>query len=144
MSLWSLYTDSASSSYGGQKEHVGTGRGDMMIDSSQGDITLRVIGPSIAEPDTPVSSELEDTLLIITKEGKVIVFSGKVEYGQGIRSGFQLAVADELDIPVSTVQVVLGDTRAVPYDRGTTGSASTRTVWVYSYAVRQQQPELRC
>ena len=100
----------------------------MMIDSSQGDITLRIVGPSIAEPDTPVSSELEDTLLIITKEGKVIVFSGKVEYGQGIRSGFQLAVADELDIPVSTVQVVLGDTSAVPYDRGTTGSASTRTV----------------
>ena len=100
----------------------------MMIESSQGDATLRIVGPSIAEPDTPVSSELEETLLIITKEGKVFVFSGKVEYGQGIRSGFQLAVADELDIPVSAVQVVLGDTRTVPYDRGTTGSASTRTV----------------
>ncbi|MCL0044263.1 molybdopterin-dependent oxidoreductase [Dehalococcoidia bacterium] len=100
----------------------------MTIDNSQGDAPLRIFGPSVAEPDTPASSESNETLLIITREGKVVVFSGKVEYGQGIRSGFQLAVADELDIPVSAVQVVLGDTRAVPYDRGTTGSASTRTV----------------
>ena len=99
-----------------------------MIDISHDDAPLTIVGPSIAEPDTPEAANLEERLLVITKEGKVIVFSGKVEYGQGIRSGFQLAVADELDVPLPAVHVVLGDTKMVPYDRGTTGSASTRTV----------------
>ena len=64
------------------------------------------------------------------RQGDAIAFSGKVEYGQGIRSGFSLAIADELDVPLAAVQVILGDTDLVPYDRGTTGSASTRTVGI--------------
>lgn len=55
-------------------------------------------------------------------------YSGKVEYGQGIRSGFTRAIAKELDVDPFEVDVVLGDTASVPFDRGTTGSASTRTV----------------
>ena len=53
-----------------------------MIDTPQDDAPLTIIGPSIAEPDTPEAANLEETLLVITNEGKVIVFSGKVEYGQ--------------------------------------------------------------
>jgi nicotinate dehydrogenase subunit B len=74
------------------------------------------------------SPELVATLLLMDRLADVTVFSGKVEYGQGIRSGFTLAVADELDVPITSVQVVLGDTELVPPDRGTNGSASTRTV----------------
>ncbi|MCH7738931.1 MAG: xanthine dehydrogenase family protein molybdopterin-binding subunit [Chloroflexi bacterium] len=80
------------------------------------------------ELENPVPAEDDAVLLIIGEDGRATAYSGKVEYGQGIRSGFAYAVADELDLPVDSVEVVLGDTRRVPYDRGTTGSASTRTV----------------
>ncbi len=93
-------------------------------------VALVVSGPPrwSADSDSAVPPGDEATLLTMDREGAVTVYSGKVEYGQGIRSDFARAVADELDMPVSSVEVVLGDTRRVPYDRGTTGSASTRTV----------------
>ena len=68
------------------------------------------------------------TLLVMDQQGHATAFSGKVEYGQGIRSGFSLAIADELDVPLASVQLILGDTDLVPYDTGTTGSVSTREV----------------
>ena len=68
------------------------------------------------------------TLLVMDQQGHATAFSGKVEYGQGIRSGFPLAIADELDVPLASVQLILGDTDLVPYDTGTTGSVSTREV----------------
>jgi nicotinate dehydrogenase subunit B len=96
------------------------------------DAALVVIGPpqwagelELREPPGP-----EATLLVMDRQGDAIAFSGKVEYGQGIRSGFSLAIADELDLPLTSVGVILGDTDLVPYDRGTTGSVSTRTVGI--------------
>ena len=67
---------------------------------------------------------------MMDREGDVLAFSGKVEYGQGIRSGFSLAIADELDLPLASVRLILGDTDLVPYDRGTVGSQSTMTVGI--------------
>ena len=94
------------------------------------DAALVVIGPPkwSLDPENPVPPEDDAVLLRLGEDGRATAYSGKVEYGQGIRSGFAYAVADELDLPVDSVEVVLGDTRMVPYDRGTTGSASTRTV----------------
>ena len=69
-------------------------------------------------------------MLVMDRQGDAIAFSGKVEYGQGIRSGFTLAIADELDLPLASVRLILGDTGLVPFDRGTTGSASTREVGI--------------
>ncbi len=79
----------------------------------------------LREPPGP-----EATLLVIDRQGDVIAFSGKVEYGQGIRSGFSRAIADELDLPLASVRLILGDTDLVPYDRGTVGSVSTMTVGI--------------
>ena len=52
------------------------------------------------------------------------MFSGKVEFGQGIRTAFAKIVAGELGVPIERITVVLGDTAQVPYDRGTFGSRS--------------------
>lgn len=100
----------------------------MTVDDFYKDAALRVIGTPHWEPDSPTSSEPQATLLVMDRQARVTAFSGKVEYGQGIRSSFEFSIAEELDLPVSAVRVVLGDTNTVPYDRGTTGSASTRTV----------------
>jgi isoquinoline 1-oxidoreductase len=68
------------------------------------------------------------TWLIVRPDGGVTAYAGKVEYGQGIRSGLAIEVADELRLPVEAVEVVLGDTAVVPWDMGTFGSQSTARV----------------
>lgn len=80
-------------------------------------------GLELREPPGP-----EAALLVMDRQGNAIALSGKVEYGQGIRSGFSRAIADELDLPLASVRLVLGDTDLVPWDRGTVGSQSTTTV----------------
>ena len=66
--------------------------------------------------------------LTVRPDGSVVAYAGKVEYGQGIRSGLAIEVADELRVPLECVEVVLGDTARVPWDMGTFGSQSTARV----------------
>ena len=68
------------------------------------------------------------TWLVVRPDGGVTAFAGKVEYGQGIRWGLAVEVADELRLPLERVEVVLGDTDRVPWDMGTFGSQSTARV----------------
>ncbi len=68
------------------------------------------------------------TWLTVRPDSTVVAYAGKVEYGQGIRSGLAIEVADELRLPLSSVQVVLADTDTVPWDMGTFGSQSTAGV----------------
>lgn len=57
----------------------------------------------------------------------VIAFTGKVDVGQGTRQAFSLAVARELDMPVSHIRLVMGDTDVCPFDVGTFGSLAMPT-----------------
>jgi nicotinate dehydrogenase subunit B len=70
----------------------------------------------------------EPTWLVLGADGRATAFAGKVEYGQGIRTGLAIEVADELRLPLDAVDIVLGDTNLVPWDMGTFGSQSTRNV----------------
>jgi nicotinate dehydrogenase subunit B len=63
--------------------------------------------------------------LHIGEDGGVTVYTGKVEVGQNIRTSLTQAVAEELHVPVTAIQMVMGDTRLTPYDRGTFGSRTT-------------------
>jgi len=65
--------------------------------------------------------------IVIERDGTVVARSGKVEYGQGIRTGFAKIVAEELAVPLSRVRVELGETDRVPWDMGTFGSMSIAT-----------------
>jgi isoquinoline 1-oxidoreductase len=69
--------------------------------------------------------------LLVRPDGRVTVFAGKVEYGQNIRTGLAVEVADELRVPLASVDVVLGDTDRVPWDMGTFGSQSTAKVGLH-------------
>jgi nicotinate dehydrogenase subunit B len=66
-------------------------------------------------------------------DGTIVALSGKIEFGQGIRTAFAQLVADEMDVPIERVRVVLGDTAQVPFDMGTFGSRS----------IAQEAPALR-
>jgi isoquinoline 1-oxidoreductase len=63
--------------------------------------------------------------LHIDADGKVTVFTGKVEIGQNIRTSLAQLVAEELMLPFDAITMVMGDTDLVPYDAGTFGSQST-------------------
>src|SRR5229473_4516443 len=58
----------------------------------------------------------------------VTVYTGKVEVGQNIRTSLSQCVAEELHLPVSRIQMVMGDTQLTPFDMGTFGSRTTPTM----------------
>lgn len=66
--------------------------------------------------------------LHIGPDGKVTVFTGKVEVGQDIRTSLTQAVAEELRLPMEAIELVMGDTDRVPFDQGTFGSRTTPTM----------------
>jgi nicotinate dehydrogenase subunit B len=68
-----------------------------------------------------------DAYLKIGQDGSITLFTGKVEYGQGIETGFAQLAAEELDVPLDRVKVVMGITNQAPFDNGTSGSQSTRS-----------------
>jgi nicotinate dehydrogenase subunit B len=69
-----------------------------------------------------------DAWLHIGESGTVTVYTGKVEVGQNIRTSLSQAVAEELNIPMEKISLVMGDTQLVPFDMGTFGSRTTPTM----------------
>jgi len=67
-----------------------------------------------------------NAFLRIGEDGRVTGFTGKVELGQGIITSLAQMLADELDVPLESVAMVMGDTDLCPWDRGTFGSMTTR------------------
>ena len=63
--------------------------------------------------------------LHIGENGTVTAYTGKVEVGQNIRTSLSQAIAEELQVSVNKIQMVMGDTKLTPYDRGTFGSRTT-------------------
>ena len=63
--------------------------------------------------------------LRIGEDGGVTCFTGKVELGQGAITSLAQTLADELDVPLKSVDMVMGDTALCPYDAGTWGSMTT-------------------
>ncbi|MES1256800.1 MAG: molybdopterin cofactor-binding domain-containing protein, partial [Acidobacteriota bacterium] len=63
--------------------------------------------------------------LHIAESGAITVYTGKVEMGQNIRTSLTQAVAEELRVNPSAIQMVMGDTMLTPYDFGTVGSQTT-------------------
>jgi len=60
----------------------------------------------------------------VGEDGKARAFIGKVEVGQGTRTALSLLVAEELRLPITSVELTMGDTDACPWDMGTFGSRS--------------------
>jgi nicotinate dehydrogenase subunit B len=67
-----------------------------------------------------------NAFLQINEDGRVACFTGKIEMGQGIVTSLAQMLADELDVALDSVDMVMGDTDLCPWDMGTFGSMSTR------------------
>jgi nicotinate dehydrogenase subunit B len=66
--------------------------------------------------------------LHIGEDGRVTVYTGKVEIGQNIRTSLTQAVSEELHVPLDRIEMVMGDTQLTPFDMGTFGSRTTPTM----------------
>ncbi|MGE5741785.1 MAG: molybdopterin cofactor-binding domain-containing protein [Candidatus Aminicenantes bacterium RBG_16_66_30] len=85
-------------------------------------------------PDDP------NAYLKIGTDGRVTGFSGKIEMGQGTLTALQMMLAEELDVPLASVDMIMGDTALCPYDGGTFGS---RSIKYFGPALRQAAAEAR-
>jgi nicotinate dehydrogenase subunit B len=72
----------------------------------------------------PVTSDAVDSYLAIGPDGRITVYSGKVDLGTGVRTALTQIVADELDVPLHRVTVIQGDTLLTPDQGPTFGSLS--------------------
>jgi CO/xanthine dehydrogenase Mo-binding subunit len=64
--------------------------------------------------------------LVIGRDGRVTVFSGKIEMGQGVMTSQAQMAAEELGVALESIDMVMGDTDKCPWDMGTFGSLTTR------------------
>jgi nicotinate dehydrogenase subunit B len=73
----------------------------------------------------PMPTDL-NVYLRIREDGKVELYTGKIEMGQGAITSLAQMLAEELDVRLDDVVMVMGDTDLCPWDMGTFGSMTTR------------------
>ncbi len=74
-----------------------------------------------------VAADEVDSYLAIGADGRITVFSGKVDLGTGIRTAMTQIAAEELDVPMDRITVVQGDTLLTPDQGPTYGSLSIQS-----------------
>lgn len=67
-----------------------------------------------------------DTWIAMDATGAVTAFFGKMDMGQGVDTAIAQVVAEELDVDVGRVSVVMGDTHQTPNQGGASGSSACR------------------
>jgi len=75
-------------------------------------------------PGSLETNRMLDAWLRIGADGKVTVFTGKVELGQGVITALAQIAAEELDVPLAQVTMVPADTGRTPNEGQTAGSQS--------------------
>jgi len=78
--------------------------------------------------------------LHIAQDGKVTLFSGKIEMGQGVMTSLTQMAAEDLRVNLDAIHIVMGDTNTCPWDMGTFGSLTTR---MFGPAVRAAAAQAR-
>ncbi len=81
-----------------------------------------------------------DDWIAIQPDGTITVFSGKVELGTGVKTALAQIVAEELDVPINRIKMVMGDTALTPDEGYTAGST---TIQFGGFALRHASAEAR-
>jgi nicotinate dehydrogenase subunit B len=101
---------------------------------------IAVVSPRKHAPaDAPPEDGL-DVHVCLTAEGRVLAFCGHVDLGTGISTALAQIVAEELDFPFATVEMVLGDTQQTP-DQGPT--IASETIQVTAIPMRIAAAQIR-
>jgi nicotinate dehydrogenase subunit B len=73
------------------------------------------------------ASQQLDDWLAIEPDGTITVYSGKVELGTGVRTALAQIVAEEMDVALHRIRMVMGDTARTPNEGYTAGSMTVKS-----------------
>ena len=85
--------------------------------------------PAIAAPDAgamvhrTVDPAAVDSFLVMHPNGRLTLYTGKVDLGTGARIAYRQIVAEELSLEVGDIDIVEGDTALTP-DQGRTAASA--------------------
>lgn len=116
------------------------GYADLREEQRRGRETRRYVGIGLSTYVEICTFGWERARVRVAPDGSAVVFTGTSPHGQGGASAFAQIVADRLGIPPDRVQVVHGDTLAVPSGMGTGGS---RTLVVGGSAILRAAHKVR-
>ena len=85
----------------------------------------RGLGIATAVKDGGGTNKPANAAVKIFNDGSVLLSTGSVEIGQGMRTAFLQVVAEELSVPPEQVRVAALDTHYTPMDKGTNASSAT-------------------
>src|SRR5712671_6446742 len=108
-----------------------------------GSLDIPRLRPGSLSVVRPVGSGAEaafETFIKITADGSVTAFNGHVDLGTGIRTALGQIVAEELDVSLARVVVVLGDTSRVPNQGATIAS---ETIQITAVPLRKAAAQAR-
>ena len=106
-----------------RRDLLKAGGGALVVAFTLGDRPLEAHAET-ASKSKPLAPTEVNSFLAIDGEGIATIYSGKVDLGTGVKTALAQIAADELDLPMSKVRIVQGDTALTP-DQGTTwGSLS--------------------
>jgi len=105
-------------------------------------IVIFAVGESLSPQEGARGGYPDDpnAYLKVGPDGRVTCFTGKIEMGQGIHTSLAMMLAEELDVRLEAVDMVMGDTAFCPWDAGTFGSRSTK---YFGPPMRQAAAEAR-
>ena len=92
---------------------------------SQAGSKKKGIGIASAMKDGGGTNKPASAAVKIFNDGSVLLSTGSVEVGQGMRTAFLQVVAEELSLPTDKVRVAALDTHYTPFDKGTNASSAT-------------------
>src|SRR6202051_2603751 len=100
--------------------------GGLLIGFSLADSAVlpRVFAAAAPETFAAPSPSRLDSWLRIDKEEIVHIFTGKPEIGMGVGTAYSQIVAEELDVTLDRIQLVMGDTASTTNQGGVGGSTS--------------------
>ncbi|MBV8651852.1 MAG: molybdopterin-dependent oxidoreductase, partial [Alphaproteobacteria bacterium] len=78
-------------------------------------------------PPRDANIKAVDGFLEIRPDGRVLLFSGKVDLGQGLPTALRQMAAEELGVAFDAVEIVTGDTALTPDQGATGGSQGVKT-----------------
>ncbi|WP_372827719.1 molybdopterin cofactor-binding domain-containing protein [Polaromonas sp.] len=98
--------------------------------------------PSPGQPALITANPLEgvEILLAVWDDGSVTALNGHVDLGTGIRTALGQIVAEELDVALGSIHMVLGDTARAPNQGATIASAS---IQIHSVPLRAAAAQAR-
>ncbi len=88
---------------------------------------VKSVGTAFAQgAKPPLHPEQLDSYVAIAADGNVTAFFGKMDMGHGIHTAIAQMVAEELDVPLKSVTVLMGDTGTSINQGGASGSTGVQ------------------